>query len=527
MTTTMTMDQDKLEGLEGLRHKMGRLVVPLIWAHVPVVGLTGLMGGGGTTVAGMALTVFLSLCVTASFFSGASGLTHRAVSSVALVSLASVLVFVLRGHPWQIDMHMYFFCCLAIVSVFCCTRSLILGAAAIAVHHLVLNFIIPAWIFPDGGDLFRVVTHAVIVIVETAALGFMIQQQVGMFGQVSQALDEAHDSAQKADEIAKKAEAAEQEAREALAQVETARNEQQKARAERDEERSAAAQERKQRQVMLAEEFEGSIGSIIAEVTVESESFSKNAERLAALAGSGTGRCDDVRRATEGVHQNVGAVAASTAQLTASISEISRQVEGSRNIAEKASEDSRKSSQDVRKLAEEAARIGDVVTLISDIAEQTNLLALNATIEAARAGEMGRGFAVVANEVKALASQSAKATEEIGRRIEAIRSVTDSTVVSIEGIAKTVESLYESAATIATAVEQQDGATREIARSADAVSHDAREAFDSVHVVGEAMNDVEKAAVDNRSASQRLSQQANDLSRRVGEFLLQIRSDND
>lgn len=149
----MTMNQDRLEGLDNLRHKMGKLVVPLMWIHVPVVGLAGLMSGGGTAIAGIILTVLLSLAVTASLFTGASGLTHRAVSSVALVSLASVLVFVLRGHPWQIDMHMYFFCCLAIVSVFCCTRSLLLGAGAIAVHHLVLNFIVPAWVFPDGGGL--------------------------------------------------------------------------------------------------------------------------------------------------------------------------------------------------------------------------------------------------------------------------------------------------------------------------------------------------------------------------------------
>ncbi len=527
----MSVNQEKLgapkapEGLEGLRHKMGRLVVPLMWLHVPVVAFTGIMGGSGTTGAGVALTVFLSLCVTLSLFSGAAGLTHRTVSSVALVSLASVLVFVLRGHPWQIDMHMYFFCCLAIVSVFCCTRSLLIAAGVIAVHHLILNFIIPSWVFPDGGDFLRVVTHAVIVIVETAALWFMIRQQISMFGQVSLALEEARNFADKAESTAKMAEAAELEMREALAEVEAARGEQEKARQERDAERNALTREQRQQQARLAEEFQESIGSIISEVTVASEDFLKSAETLASLAETGTGRCDDVQRATDGVHQNVGAVAASTAQLTASISEISRQVEESRKIAEKASGNSRKSSQDVRRLAEEAEKIGDVVTLISDIAEQTNLLALNATIEAARAGDMGRGFAVVANEVKALASQSAKATEEIGRRIGAIRSVTDSTVISIEGIAQMVENFYESAATIASAVDQQDHATREIARSADAVSNDAGVAFDSVHIVGETMHDVEKAAVDNRSASQRLARQANELSQRVDDFLAQISVD--
>src|SRR5690606_14889742 len=158
-------------------------------------------------------------------------------------------------------------------------------------------------------------------------------------------------------------------------------------------------------------------------------------------------------------------VASASEELTGSIEEIGRQVTQAAQIAIRATEDAQASNAQVQSLAEAARRVGEVVNLIQDIAAQTNLLALNATIEAARAGEAGKGFAVVASEVKTLANQTARATEEIGQHIGGIQSATGEAVGAIQGITATIAEINEIAGSIASAVEQQGAATREISRN--------------------------------------------------------------
>ena len=228
--------------------------------------------------------------------------------------------------------------------------------------------------------------------------------------------------------------------------------------------------------------------------------------------------------ASEGASSNAQTAAAATEELTASIGEITRQVSRSAEVSRRAVAETERTDRTVRELAETANRIGDVVKLISDIAGQTNLLALNATIEAARAGEAGKGFAVVASEVKSLASQTARATDEIGQQVSAIQGATSLAVEAIRSIATVVAEIDQTAAAIAAAVEEQGAATREIARNIAGTAEAATAVSRETAVVRNASEVNGRAAEQVRAASDDLARTSTALHGQVESFLTQVRS---
>jgi methyl-accepting chemotaxis protein len=212
-------------------------------------------------------------------------------------------------------------------------------------------------------------------------------------------------------------------------------------------------------------------------------------------------------------------VAAAAEELSSSITEISRQVAQSARVAGRALEDARRTDAVVQALADNAQKIGEVVGLISNIAGQTNLLALNATIEAARAGDAGKGFAVVASEVKSLATQTAKATEDISRQISQIQTATKEAVISIQGIGTTIGEISEIAAAIAAAVEQQGAATKEIARNVQQAASGTQEVSANIVGVSQGANETGAAANQVLGAAGELSRQAEQLRTEVGHYI--------
>lgn len=288
-----------------------------------------------------------------------------------------------------------------------------------------------------------------------------------------------------------------------------------------------AEQERKERRQSAVEKlikaFETTVTTSLRTLASASTELNATAQSMSAIADQGRSKASSVANVSEQASGNVQMVAAATEELSASISEISRQVSESTAIAGAAATQAEKTNEQVRALSDAAQRIGDVVALISGIAEQTNLLALNATIEAARAGEAGKGFAVVAAEVKTLANQTAKATEEIIGQVTDIQGATRSSVDAIQAISSTIQRVNHIASAIAAAVEEQGAATREIARNVLQASEGTTEL--SRHVVGvsESTADTGRAAGEVLDSASTLALLAADLRRDVDQFVGQLR----
>jgi methyl-accepting chemotaxis protein len=274
----------------------------------------------------------------------------------------------------------------------------------------------------------------------------------------------------------------------------------------------------------LVRGFEGRVGEMVGTLSAASTELEATARSMNATAASTNEQAGTVVGAAAEASGGVQTAAAAAEQLGASIAEISRQVSQATAVAGRAVEDARRTDATVQTLAEGAARIGDVVRLISDIAGQTNLLALNATIEAARAGEAGRGFAVVASEVKALAAQTAKATEEIGTQITQIQAATDQAVVAISGITQTIEEVSGIAVAIAAAVEEQSAATGEIARTVQETARATEAVTVNIGRVSEGSTETGAAAGQVLSAASELAQQAERLSGTVSSFVGEVRA---
>jgi methyl-accepting chemotaxis protein len=295
-------------------------------------------------------------------------------------------------------------------------------------------------------------------------------------------------------------------------------------RAEQLSDQQAQSLQRRDERLRLASGFQDAVGSIVDKLSSEATELEAAASTLTRTAETTLELSGVVSEASSEASGNIRSVAAAIEQMTSSVGEIGRQVLESSSIAQSAVEHAKTTDARITALSQAAGRIGDVVKLITGIAEQTNLLALNATIEAARAGDAGRGFAVVAQEVKALAAQTAKATEEIDVQISGMQSATRESVEAIKQIGTVILRISEVSGMIAAAVEEQSAATREIARNVQMASSGAAQ-------VGGAIADVHQGAADTGSASgqvlssaQSLSGQASQLKLEVDNFLASIRA---
>ncbi len=292
-----------------------------------------------------------------------------------------------------------------------------------------------------------------------------------------------------------------------------------------EQEAERAAKERRANVVAAAvAEFEKSVSEVVSTVTSASTELEAAAGTLTSTAESTQQKSGMVAAASEQASGNVQAVAAATDEMTSSIHEIARQVQHSTEKARVAVADVKATDARVTELLEAAGRIGDVVKLITAVAEQTNLLALNATIEAARAGEAGKGFAVVASEVKALAGQTAKATDAIGAQIAAMQQATREAATSIQAIGSTIIEVAEIATAIAAAVEEQGVATQEISRNVQEAAKGTVEVASSIVEVNQGAVETGSASAQVLSASQELSQQGSRLKGQVDAFLATVRA---
>jgi len=298
-------------------------------------------------------------------------------------------------------------------------------------------------------------------------------------------------------------------------------------------ERDAAAQDAQNREVSaarraelirFADDFETAVGSIVSNVSASAGHLEQAAGTLTRTAETTQGLSSQVAGTSEQASSNIQSVASATEELSVSVEDIGKRVRESNRIAEAAVVQAQETDGRIGKLSRAAQQIGDVVKLITAIAEQTNLLALNATIEAARAGDAGRGFAVVAAEVKSLANQTAKATEEISNHISGMQDATQESVAAIKQIGTTIGQISSIASAITTAVEQQGGATQEIARNVQSVAQGTREAAVNILEVNRGATETGSASGEVLSSAKALSSESTRLRAELDRFMQNIRA---
>ena len=481
--------------IDAIRQKATFSLIVFLSVHIPIVAAVAWMNDA-PLVAPTIVTAVIVGILWASWRASGSGAPTRYAIAVTAAYMPAIIVYLMSGHPWQIDMHMYFFAILAILAPLCDWRAILACAGTIAVHHLSLNFILPAAVFPDGASLVRVILHAVIVVVETSALLWISVRLVTALTDSASAVSAAESAKAEADDMRRQQHDAEQRAA---------------------VERQAALHE-------FADKFEAEALAILDELTQQITTIEQEGQSMRQISEETRSEVDSIRGSATSSSTNVQTVASASEQLRTSIREIAQQASQVSSTISSSTGKANAADHEVRSLAESVESIGGIVTLIQEIAEQTNLLALNATIEAARAGDAGKGFAVVASEVKALANQTHQATEQIIAGIGELEKRSASAVESIGAVTADMSAIEHSITTVSAAIEEQEASTSEISESVDRAASGVESVSSSIEQLSVVASNADNAASAVVATLKTLSSQSGQLNTSVRGFLDSVRA---
>jgi methyl-accepting chemotaxis protein len=501
-----------------------KLLVRCSWTFVVLLLLaaaTGLVQDAGYAIAAAALVNIVPSWIVITGRHDARA--RQAIGMLAAVQPA-ILVYLLRGHAWQMDMHMYFFVALAGLTILCDWRPIVLASAMIAIHHLLLDLVMPDWVFEGSGNIFQVLIHAVAVILQCSMLSYITAKLHSLMVDHRQARENS-------EQLARDAEAAMIEARDAQARAETALQAaaaaDRRAAAERqmrEEDQRAAAAERTRDLLKLADQFEHSVHAVVTSVGAAASQLESTASSLSDLAHESGRQSAAVAERATSASQAARAVAGSVGELSRSISGIAANIDHQAELGARARSNSETGDKAMRSLASRATGIGEFTGRIQAIASQTNLLALNATIEAARAGVAGQGFAVVATEVKSLAAQCSRATEEISSLIGGVHAGARIAEGSLADVSNVVEELADAAMRIREMLSEQRRTAQLLEANAQNTAEGADEMAGRIGQVAAVANQAGELSSQVRGAAGELLDHAVSLKKATQTFVQQLKA---
>jgi methyl-accepting chemotaxis protein len=482
MTILQTPTTDHADcRLAALRRAALRLLIGFLWLHVAAAAIVAAFGGAGGALVPAAIALLAAVpTILAVRRPGDEGAQLTVAVSLALA--VALIVFQLSGHPWQIDAHMQFFAAFACVAILCNIRALLLYAGVVAVHHLALNVVLPLAVFPGGADLGRVLVHAVVVVIQAAALIWLAASLQRAFAANAAEASRAEAAADAARRLAEEAEArrvseAERQSRERARQSRVVRD------LEAGLQRLATGDLCQPIDSPASSPFPEEYEAVRQAYNSALRRLSGTLSGIAAVAGAVRGHADDIGRAAATLSSRTETQAATLEQSAAALNELAESVRSTAERAGSALQESeanqaeaqaaeavvREAIAAMQAIERSADRIQRIIGVIEDIAFQTNLLALNAGVEAARAGDAGRGFAVVASEVRALARRAAESAHEIkgliaesGAHVQTGSALVSRTGQSLERTLAQASAVSRLMGAIATAAAEQAAGLAEV-----------------------------------------------------------------
>ena len=433
------------------------------WASLTALIIANLWLGKSATGALLAVGLLANILPTLMAVQRRYDAEARTIVGTLAAVMPALLVYSLRGHPWQMDGHMYFFVGLAMLTVLCDWRPIAVASALIAAHHLLFEYLAPAWVFAGVGNIERIVFHALAVAIQFGVLGFITSRLEALLQEQDMAVEESR----------RLVDAAERERQRASEALHTAQAAEQAATAERAQRQAVEerlAIERQAELNVLASEFERTVSTVVKSIEDAASQLAGSSTDLSDIAAQAGKEAGDVALGVAAATVEIRQVAHSLQHLSTSIGTIAVTAEHQDRSTTKAYHEGRESGETITELLDQTGRIGGFVDAIRSIAAKTNMLALNATIEAARAGAAGQGFVVVAAEVKNLAAEAARASDEIAALLDNIRSAVGHSAAGVESVVKSVRQVSEGAAEIAAVVADQRSHTADIEGSASRAS---------------------------------------------------------
>lgn len=505
-----------MSSLDTLHERAVRVLAIVGCLCVPTMFVCGIVFELANTVPAVTAAAFANILPLFLALRAPHSLATRMSFAVLAALLPAIYVYLLAGNAWQMDAHMYFFVALSALAVMCDWRPLLLASLLILLHHLLLSYVLPVWVFENGGELSRVLFHGLAVGAQCAALTYLSVR----LRRLIVAQDEARAESER---LAAIAQAERENALVSLSAVKQAEQRSTDERERRVRAEARLANEQRDALMALADDFEASVSSVAIAIESAATALEGSAATLTRIASDAGRQSSEV---AAGAAQAAGAtqgVAEAVRRLTDSIGDIAESASAQAALTGAVQRDADAGKGKVQDLAERAGDIGGLVGEIHEIATRTNLLALNASIEAARAGDAGRGFAVVAGEVKQLAGGTARASDKIVTLIDSVRDAVRATEANIVGAADAASRVAHAASDIKGAVAGQ----REVAADIERTAHEAARGVDMIEQriarVATVANETNTLAGQVRAAAGTLSDHARSLRRSTDGFVDQLR----